>query len=98
MHEGRQLRDAANRRYVHDTDDRLANFEHSCKGRMKCIKHLEDALGSVFTNVDPATKHLAGRVEDDQFDLIAFTSMRDSVGQLTHHGFIAQVVVKTAAG
>src|SRR5690348_6433275 len=96
--EGRELRAAADGRPIDDTDDRLAKLEHAGKSGMKRVEHLENALGSVFADVNAAAEDFACGIEDDQFDFVALAGIADAVRHFAKHGFVEKIVLGAVHG
>src|SRR5690242_14858393 len=96
--EGREFRTAANGRTIYHANDGLAEFKHARKSGMKGIEHLEDALGSVFADVNSAAKDFASGIKDNQFDVIALAGVADAVGHFAEHGFVEEVVLGAVHG
>src|SRR5205085_996184 len=96
--ESRELRTATNGRTVHDGNDRYAEFKHAGEGSVEGIEHLENALRSVFADVDAATKDFACRIENDQLDVVALSGITDAVRHFTKHGFVEKIVLRAIEG
>ncbi len=62
---------------------------------MKRVEHLKHALRGVFADVDSAAEDFAGRIDNDELDVIALAGMRDATGDFSQHGFIEEIVFRT---
>src|SRR6185437_3561968 len=91
----REFRAASDGRAVHDTNHRLAHFEHSGEGGVKRVEHLKNTLRCIFSDVDAAAKYFARGIENDKFDLGALPCECDAIGEFTKHGFIEEIVFGT---
>ena len=96
--ESGQLRAATDGRTIYDADNGLAQFEHSGEGSVEGVQHLKDALRSVFADVDAAAKNFAGRIENDQFDVLALAGVSDAVRHFAKHGFVEKIVLRAGEG
>jgi len=65
---------------------------------VKRVKHLEDALRSVFAYINTAAEDFAGGVEDDEFDLFVAGDKRDAIHQLAKHAFVQEIVLRAIQG
>src|SRR4029077_19287625 len=96
--EGGKLRSAADRGSVDDANDRLCDIHHGCKSGVKSVEHLENTLRSVFADLDTAAEDLAGRIQQNDLDVLAGTNMLDAFGQFAQHGFVEEVMFRAAQG
>src|SRR5256885_1875411 len=51
-----------------------------------------------YTNIDTAGKHFAGRIEDDELDLVVLPGKDHTVGNFAKHAFIQKIVLGPAEG
>jgi hypothetical protein len=65
---------------------------------VKRVKHLEDALRSVFAYINTAAEDFASGIEDDEFDLFVAGDKRDAIHQLAKHAFVQEIVLRAIQG
>jgi hypothetical protein len=88
-----QLGATADGRAIYDADDRLADFEHAGEDGVEGFEHLEDALRSVFSDVDAAGENFAGGIEDHELDFFGGAGEENAVGDFAEHGLVEKIVV-----
>lgn len=93
-----EFRASADGRAVDDAENRLGCFEDAGENGVKRVEHLENALGSIFADVNAAAEYLAGGIEDDELHVGAFARVGDAVDKFAQEAFVEEIVLGAVEG